>query len=346
MSTSLIPLDPSALQRFHVVQMKDPREIMARSEYDQQNSDSRCILDFRLMDRSLLRRRFNDPITAMAVLPLGSMAIGLSGDLFSTQIDVRGDGLDYYLFAMMLRGSARLSQNGTETTAAGKIGYTARVEPGAQAVYSDLNTCQHFWLNASSLEHAFECMLDDRLRVPLQFAPSFDWGSGLAASLRCQIDVLIQDAMRDDGITANPVALASVTDLIVSLVSRGIPHNYSQRLDNSRCFAVPNYLRRAEEFMRANATAPLRMEQVANAAGCSIRTLGAVFRRFRDTTPLAALHAIRLDEVHAALGCLAAEEPISEVARRFGFTNAGRFKAAYCRRFGEFPRETLRNRKH
>ena len=53
--------------------------------------------------------------------------------------------------------------------------------------------------------------------------------------------------------------------------------------------------------MRTNAAAPIRMEDVAAAACCSVRTLGSVFRRFRDTTPLAAFHAIRLEQVHAEL---------------------------------------------
>jgi transcriptional regulator GlxA family with amidase domain len=58
---------------------------------------------------------------------------------------------------------------------------------------------------------------------------------------------------------------------------------------------MPGYVRRTEKFTRAKAVVPIRMERVATAAGCSIRTLIAVFRQFRETTPLAALHAIRLE---------------------------------------------------
>ena len=101
--------------------------------------------------------------------------------------------------------------------------------------------------------------------------------------------------------TDNPVALASMTDLVVSLVLRAIPHNYGERLDRGPFGAVPAYVRRAEEFMRAKSAVPLRMEHVAAAAGCSIRTLNAVFHRFRETTPLAALHANRLEQAHAEL---------------------------------------------
>ena len=92
--------------------------------------------------------------------------------------------------------------------------------------------------------------------------------------------------------------------------------------------------------MRANAAVPIRMQDVAAAAGCSVRTLGSVFRRFCDTTPLVALHMIRLEQVHAELSHSATEGSAAEVARRYGFTNPGRFAAAYRRRFREAPTET------
>ena len=71
-----------------------------------------------------------------------------------------------------------------------------------------------------------------------------------------------------------------------------------------------------------------------------------MFHRFRDTTPLAALHAIRLEQVQAELKDGAAGGSVAEVARRYGFTNAGRFTAAYRRRFGEAPAETAKRGSH
>ena len=98
--------------------------------------------------------------------------------------------------------------------------------------------------------------------------------------------------------------------------------------------------------MRANAACPIRMEDVAAGAGCSVRTLGAVFRQFRHTTPLAALHAIRLEQVQAELKHAATDRSAAEVARHYGFTNPGRFTAAYRRRFGETPTETAKHGSH
>ena len=59
-------------------------------------------------------------------------------------------------------------------------------------------------------------------------------------------------------------------------------------------------------------------------------------------TPLAALHACRLEQVHAELSRSAADAPIGAIARRYGFTNASRFTVAFRRRFGEAPLDVVR----
>ena len=96
--------------------------------------------------------------------------------------------------------------------------------------------------------------------------------------------------------------------------------------------------------MRANSAQPIRIAEVAVAAGCSVRNLNGVFRRFRGTTPLTALHAIRLDAVREALlaGDSGTGTSAAAVARRYGFTNASRLKAAFQRRFGEAPSDVER----
>lgn len=108
---------------------------------------------------------------------------------------------------------------------------------------------------------------------------------------------------------------------------------------SGRATALPAYIHRAEEFMRVQAAWPIRMPEVAAAAGCSLRTLNAVFRDFRGQGPQAALQAIRLDCVHAELSRGAEGESIGSVARRYGFANASRFHAAFQRRFSVTARE-------
>ncbi len=83
------------------------------------------------------------------------------------------------------------------------------------------------------------------------------------------------------------------------------------------------------------------MADAAAAAGCSVRALQRAFQQFRDTTPHAALMRARLELARAAL-LADGEASAASIARRYGFTNAGRFAAAYAGRFGEMPSETRR----
>jgi AraC-like DNA-binding protein len=337
----LLPVDVTALTTLDIVEVRDPNEMDTTSRVSRRLRGDSALFSYQLQNRALLRTSFYEPITIIAERRLGSMLITLSGDRFATQVAINGDGIDSFCFQMMLRGKARLARSESDPILAGTNGAVIRGSPGTKILTSDVNARQSLWIEAGTLEHALEGMLGDSLRKPLEFAPRVDWSSGLAASLRSQIDFLARDVTRPDGVAANPVALASFTDLILSLVLRGIRHNHLERLENrGRLSAVPAYVRRAEEFMHANAAMPIRMEQVADAAGCSVRTLGAVFRRFRDSTPLAALHAIRLDEVRAELSHGATIGSAAEVAHRYGFTNLGRFAAAYRLRFGEAPLET------
>lgn len=102
-------------------------------------------------------------------------------------------------------------------------------------------------------------------------------------------------------------------------------------------------VRRAAEFIDANAWRDISIKEIADAAGVTTRAVQLSFRRHLDTTPTAYLRGVRLEYVHDAL---VATDPdrttVSEVAGRWGFCNFGRFAAQYRSRFGELPGQTLR----
>lgn len=343
MPPSVLPVDAAALARFEsVVEVRDSDEMAVGSKVSGRMLAEGTLCRYRLQDRGLFGLRFDDPITTMADQRFGGMWIALSGDRFGVEAKIGGEGIESYCFTVMLRGKACIRQRENEITVAGADGAAWRLLAGTRLLASDDNARRHLWIKADALQRALEEMLDDRLRRPIEFAPAIDWSRGLAASLGRQIDFLMHEMAQADGVADNPLALASLTDLILSLVLRGLPHNYLERLRKRRPGCVPAYVRRAEDFMRANAAFPIRMQHVAEAAGCSVRTLGGAFRRFRETTPLAALSAIRFDQVRAELIGGPAGASVAEVAHRYGFTNASRFSAGYRRRFGETPSETLR----
>jgi AraC-like DNA-binding protein len=102
-------------------------------------------------------------------------------------------------------------------------------------------------------------------------------------------------------------------------------------------------LRAAVDFLHEHAAEPLTVSDVARASSISVRALQESFQRNLGRTPMNHLRDVRLRHARAEL---AAAEPgsttVGEVAVRWGFSHMGRFSNEYARRFGEYPRETLR----
>ncbi|MFY0308516.1 helix-turn-helix domain-containing protein [Leisingera sp. D0M16] len=99
-------------------------------------------------------------------------------------------------------------------------------------------------------------------------------------------------------------------------------------------------IRRAQDYIHANAAEPLTVSAIAAAAGCSIRTLQAGFRRHFGLTPVEYLRELRLDLARYLLLSRPAGTPVSSIAYDSGFSHLGRFSQLYRARFGELPSAT------
>jgi transcriptional regulator GlxA family with amidase domain len=98
----------------------------------------------------------------------------------------------------------------------------------------------------------------------------------------------------------------------------------------------------AIDFMQEHIAEPISLNDIAMAAKVSVRTLQQGFRQFRDTTPMAYLHELRMAAAHRDLLASDAKQGIADVALRWGFTHLGRFAAEYRKRFGQLPSQTLK----
>ena len=105
----------------------------------------------------------------------------------------------------------------------------------------------------------------------------------------------------------------------------------------------PATVRRAMAFIDAHADEDITVTEVADAARMGPRGLQAAFRRHRGETPLAYLRQVRMQRAHHDLLAAdpAAGVTVAAVAARWGFSNAGRFSAAYREAYGCSPRASL-----
>lgn len=100
--------------------------------------------------------------------------------------------------------------------------------------------------------------------------------------------------------------------------------------------APPARLRRALDFIDANAHRDIGLTDIAQAACLSASSLLRQFKTHLDRSPGHFLRQVRLDRARAELRSGNAGT-IREIALRWGFQNASKFSQAYLRRFGELP---------
>lgn len=325
-----------------LVAVRDPRDMDGRSRVTARLPPDLRPVRYRLRDRTLLGAAFAEPIAVHSRLNLGDLHLTRIVDRFGTAMEIGGPGLPRYWFALVNAGDVEVRQGAHSAVLSGTRGSALRGLPGTGSLSGDDSVRTSLWVEADALERALSLLLDDRAG-PIAFQPVVDWSGGLAASLLGLVDALVAEVRRPDGLASNALASASFNDLVLRTILLGVPHGRSGDLARAADAGAPAHVRRAEDYMRAHADRPLRMAEVAAAAGCSLRTLDAGFARFRGATPLAALRALRLDRAREVLR-RDGDAPVGDVARRFGFTNAGRFAAAYARRFGEHPSDTVRSR--
>jgi len=102
-------------------------------------------------------------------------------------------------------------------------------------------------------------------------------------------------------------------------------------------------VRAAVELIHARAHEPLTVSDIARAADLSVRGLQESFQRVLDRTPMQYLREVRLRRAHDdLLRAQPGQVSVADVAARWGFTHMGRFSGEYLRRFGEYPKQTLR----
>jgi len=139
-------------------------------------------------------------------------------------------------------------------------------------------------------------------------------------------------------------------DLLRAALSRAVVVEFL-RMYPPRAVALPasvflprrERLRAAVEYIHEHITEPLRVADIALAAGFSVRATQEAFQHSIGRSPLhylqhIRLHRVRLDLQHAGPGT----SSVREVAQRWGFEHLGRFSAAYRVAFGEYPHTTLR----
>ena len=305
-------------------------------------------LTYRLTGRGLTGKKQEQVLSTRAANGLGDLDVAYVRDRFSTVMSISDPGLPDYCLTSVSRGSlaylgpaSKLTGDSSETT-----GLIYRGLPGTHLSATDDHERLAIWIPGRSLEQRLAALLGEPGKDDVAFDPLIDWESGPGQGIRRLICLLTQELASPRSFASSDIACRSFTDLLLYTLLRSQPNNYSMRLARPASSPVPRSIRRAEEFIRSRAGQPIALHEVAEAAGCSVRSLQLGFRQFRDTSPAAAIRQVRLEAVRQILAFGESAQTVTGVAYQYGFTNPGRFSALYKEMFGASPADDLRRNPH
>lgn len=138
------------------------------------------------------------------------------------------------------------------------------------------------------------------------------------------------------------LAVASFTELLANLILATTFPRLCSEQDSEVADPGQNATKRARQFLDDFAHEPVRISQLAEVTGVSVRSLQQRFQKEFGCSPLQYLIARRLELAHERLSSPMRADTVTSVAAECGFMNLGKFASRYRIRYGVLPSETLK----
>jgi AraC-like DNA-binding protein len=196
--------------------------------------------------------------------------------------------------------------------------------------------------------HAVEDALADALgrsvTSQIDFQPIMPTTTHAVRSWIKMVSLFTEQLFWPGSVLHQPMVWMPFADSVVRGLLMATDHSYRATLEGEATSPPPRAIRTAIEVIEAEAHRPLTVSALAARSYVSVRSLQEGFRAHVGTTPMAYLREVRLRRARQDL--LVSDpsiDTVASIAFRWGFSNLGRFAAAYATRYGENPAVTLRS---
>jgi AraC-like DNA-binding protein len=200
-------------------------------------------------------------------------------------------------------------------------------------------------IERKSLEGLLSNVIFQPIERPLEFPVLFDLTAGLGASFYGMIRHLADELAHNEAVVKSRLVCAQLEQTLLMLILCGAQHSYRDVLEATSRSVCPKHVVKAYQYMVANARENITVADLTRVTGVSGRALYEGFRRFKGSSPIACLRAIRMQAVRKELLEGGDCGDVTHLAARWGFTHLGRFASSYQKIFGEKPSQTLRRRR-
>jgi AraC-like DNA-binding protein len=181
--------------------------------------------------------------------------------------------------------------------------------------------------------------------TPLRFTGVRPMSSALGRRWNDAVHRVVDALVEHPDVPISPLVAGQLTQRLAGAVLQTFPSTLlasHRRLPPDH--AAPAVVRRAIDFIEANAHRETTLSEIAGASGIGARGLQAAFLRHRDTTPTAYAERVRMERAHRDLQDAdpGGRDTVPAIAARWGFADPGRFDRAYEQTYGRRPGQTLR----
>lgn len=249
----------------------------------------------------------------------------------------------FYLVQVPIRGSASV-QNGRREVAAG--GATATIlNPTLATRMAWSGDCEKLLIqiDRAALHRVAEALTGHDLPLPVIFDPALSleaettgaWARKAAACFAAA------EAGHAFGSEAGQRQALIEETLITALIAAQ-PSNIRHLVQDRAAGPSSRQVKRGQAYIHARLSEPLTIAEVAEAAGCSLRSLQLGFQQHFGCSPLAYLRRQRLGLARYALASAGERTTVGDVAHAVGYTHLGRFSRDYRAAYGCTPRLSLK----
>lgn len=271
--------------------------------------------------------------------------IGIGGISYGGEVTIHPSSFDsFYLIQVPLRGAERIEVTGQITDSSPSQGSVLNPQRPIRIRHRADTEKLFLRVDRDLLERQCGQQLGRGPSPAIEFDTAMSLSSSAgrrwAHTLRWLMDLVDQSGPDVDAMP--PLLTSQIEQMVVTMLLNQQPSNVSGLLREDRRTVMPACVRRAESYIEEHAHEPITIGDIAEHVGVSSRSLYALFRRHRQTSPMLRLKEVRLRRVREQLQ---AAEPgrstVTAVALHWGFAHLGHFTTDYKRAFGESPSQTL-----
>jgi len=198
-------------------------------------------------------------------------------------------------------------------------------------------------IDRHAVEDAIADALGRSVTSQIDFQPVMPTTTHAVRSWVTMVSLFTRELFRPGSVLHQPMVGMPFADSLVRGLLMAADHSHRATLGGEAAGPPPRAIRAAIDVIEAEAHSPLTVSALAGRSYVSVRSLQQGFRAHIGTTPMAYLRDVRLRRArHDLLESDPSINGVASIAYRWGFTNLGRFAAAYAARYGENPAVTLR----